>query len=519
MAIVRPPGALALAALACLGLVRAAAAAETRPAATLPASGRMEKMEEEIRQLQKSLREKDRQIEQLFEYVRKLQAGGAPATQPGAAGETPAQQLRRTEQSVLKEMLDEIAAGKKKDGAILSHKAGGVEFRLMDLSAILNAAAGTSTTRDEHIETLQGGGHDPRRRGFTFQQLELSIGGTVDPYFEAEAHIVASEDGLEMEEAFATTKRLGGGAQIEAGYFLTEFGRINSTHPHSWDFLDQPVIATRMFGGEGMRGPGVRLGQLLPLPWFSELHAGVQDATGGFMNSFRGEPHEHGHEHEDEHDHDTTIGGRPVVDRRTRSLRDLVYLTRWVNGFDLSKTVSTQAGASALYGPNRTGSRGDTWIYGADWVVKWRPTTHRRGWPHVIWQSEVMARDFRADRYSHVHDDGSVETLSGDRLHDWGLYSQVLYGFLENWDVGARYEFATGSGSSLEDLAPVGRRGDTLRNDRQRYSLLLMYRPTEFTRLRLQYNYDQADHLDGGDDHSVWLGFEVLIGSHPAHGY
>lgn len=53
-----------------------------------------------------------------------------------------------------------------------------------------------------------------------------------------------------------------------------------------------------------------------------------------------------------------------------------------------------------------------------------------------------------------------------------------------------------------------------------------MFHPTEFSRIRLQYNYDHALHLEfdglgsrGKDAHSVWLGFEVLIGSHPAHRY
>ena len=39
------------------------------------------------------------------------------------------------------------------------------------------------------------------------------------------------------------------------GQFLTEFGRINPTHPHAWAWLDQPVIEARVFGPDGMRRP------------------------------------------------------------------------------------------------------------------------------------------------------------------------------------------------------------------------------------------------------------------------
>jgi hypothetical protein len=55
---------------------------------------------------------------------------------------------------------------------------------------------------------------------------------------------------------------------------------------------------------------------------------------------------------------------------------------------------------------------------------------------------------------------------------------------------------------------------------------MLLFQPTEFSRIRLQYNYDIASHLktDGlgsnaPDAGSVWMGFEVLIGTHPPHKY
>ena len=43
------------------------------------------------------------------------------------------------------------------------------------------------------------------------------------------------------------------------------FGRHNPTHPHAWDFIDQPFVMTRMFGGEGNRGLGLELSWLTPL--------------------------------------------------------------------------------------------------------------------------------------------------------------------------------------------------------------------------------------------------------------
>ncbi|MCI0526450.1 MAG: hypothetical protein L0Y56_03225 [Nitrospira sp.] len=61
-------------------------------------------------------------------------------------------------------------------------------------------------------ENLNFGGHDPKNQGFTFQNLELTLGATVDPYARADAHIIyLIEDGesvVELEEAYLTTLAL-----------------------------------------------------------------------------------------------------------------------------------------------------------------------------------------------------------------------------------------------------------------------------------------------------------------------
>jgi hypothetical protein len=121
-----------------------------------------------------------------------------------------------------------------------------------------------------------------------------------------------------------------------------------------------------------------------------------------------------------------------------------------------------------------------------------------------------MKRNFEAQR---VVDPAGVLTLDGKTLHDWGLYTQLLWGFHHPWAAGVRWEYVTGSGASVG-----GRDADPLRDDRTRVSPLLVYHPTEYSRLRLQYNFDDADHLSR-DAHSVWFGFEVLYGSHAAHKY
>ncbi|MBE0577620.1 MAG: hypothetical protein IH613_17210 [Desulfuromonadales bacterium] len=393
-------------------------------------------------------------------------------------------------------------------------------LRLIDVSLDVLTTVGASSERDESLETLQGGGHDPKRRGFTLQQAELSLIGAVDPYFQAEAHILASEDTVELEEAFVQSTALPWGLELEAGYFLTEFGRINPSHPHAWVWLDQPIVNTRLFGGEGMRGAGVRMSKLLPVPWYSVFHVGAQNADGEFMTSFLGgeSSHDHGNEEPagDGHAHELGIGGRPLVDLDVRNLGDLVYLARWENAIPLSSTWTSKFGLSGLYGPNFTGTDGETWIYGADALFKWVPEKNERGRPFLRIEGEISKRDLDADAF---FDEDEGELIPSDTLEDWGAYVQALYGFPGRWATGLRYEYASGSGNNLthEGEYPA-RDDDPFRNDRTRISPLVIFSPSEFTRIRLQYNYDEADHLDD-PAHSVWLGLEVLIGAHPAHTY
>lgn len=470
---------------------------------------------------------------------------------------------------------------------------GATQLRLIDVSTDVLFFAGGSSERDEAISTLQGGAHDPSQRGFTLGQAEISLSAAVDPYFTAETHVLTSvnptsgETTVELEEAFLKSSSLPYSLQLEAGHFLTEFGIVNKQHPHSWDWMDQPLVNSRMFGGDGMRQAGFRVSWLPPTPWFSELHVGLQNANGSTMGSFlggslahvhgadghadehaheeegeehddehgheeEGEEHdheEHGHEeeleeegeeHDEEHDHEDAhaaaadgegLAGRHIVNQDVRGFGDFVYLARWENSFDLSDELTAVFGASGLYGPNATGRDGDTWLYGLDMKWRWTPTDSFRGYPFLTWQTEIMKRDYHTARYvqevpdnfsdEHMHEPDGFDPAHNDivypsrTLQDWGLYTQVLYGFRTNWAAGLRYEYAGGSGASLGE---GGRRNDPFRDDRHRVSPLLTWRPSEFTRIRLQYNFDTATHL-ANDAHSLWLGFEWLYGAHPAHAF
>ncbi len=470
-----------------------------RSAAAQPVTAEVEALMREVEQLRMEFRqviqEKECRIEALEQQLQEMRERSQASAQPSPAESA-------LDRAVKEVGAKEVAATGKPD--ILSKQIGGATLRLIDLSLDALVAAGASTERDESLQSLQGGGHDPRKRGFTVQNVELSLTGAVDPYFNAEAHIVyaldpiTGESVVELEEAFFTSQSLPLGLQLKGGHYFTEFGLINPQHPHGWHWQDQPVINTRLFGPDGMRAPGARAAWLLPVPWYSEFYAGVQNANGETMASFLAN---------EEFFEERPVGGLAFVDRDVRNLGDLLYFGRWENSWDLNQEVTAKIGFSGLHGPNASGRAGETWIYGADLKIKWRPVQNDRGWPFVLWETEVMGRDYLVDTRN--------PNLVDRRLVDWGFYSQLLYGFRKSWGAGLRYEYATASrGGSFGGTA-----ADPFRDDRHRVSPLLLWHPTEFSRLRLQYNYDVAQHLRGDHAHSVWFGVEFMFGAHPAHKY
>lgn len=471
--------------------------------------------QKELEALRKRDAAREQALEELKQQLQKVQATSEDARKDKAAAE-----LDRAVDDLLRQQE------KKAKSDIAAVQAGGARLRLIDISLDALTAAGWSTLRDGPLQRVQGGNHDPRKRGFTIQNVELSLTGAVDPFLNGEVHLIyfldplSGESEFELEEAFFVTQQLPWRLQLKGGQFFTEFGIVNPQHPHQWDWQDQPVIHTRIFGQDGMRGPGARLSWLAPLPWYSELLAGVQNANGETMHSFLSS---------EEAFEERGIGGYAFTDRDARSARDLVYHGRWANSVDLSSTWTATGGLSGAWGPNPTGKRTTTTVYGADLQLRWKPASHRRGFPYFKWQTELLGRRYETDTFfteREVELEGETVTLRDKTakrvLRDHGFYTQALFGFREGWSGGLRYEFATGSGKSVVD---GGRERDPFRDDRHRISPLLIWQPTEFSRVRLQYNFDFADHLEAEANegkrhaHSVWLSIEFLFGKHPAHKY
>ncbi len=364
--------------------------------------------------------------------------------------------------------------------------AAGKSFLNLSLDGLI--AVGTSTAED--IGELEVGGHDPAQRGFTVQNVEMVLEAAVDPYFRGQANVIfqitpEGETVVELEEAYATTTSLPHGLQLKAGQFLSEFGRINPTHPHTWDFVDQPLVSGRFFGPDGLRSVGTRLSWLLPTAFYSEAFLSLQNSQGETLHSFRSLPGE-------------SLFGRETLDSQVASFSDLLIVPRYAASFDLTDTQTLLVGASAALGPNGTGEGGSTQIYGVDGFWKWKSPTAFKGFPFFKIQGELMQRDFKAA--------GTFEEPERT-FSDWGSYLQLNWGYASGRILGLRFDRVGGDEGEPADPALARR---------WRISPALTFLPTEYSKLRLQYNYDRFDALDR-EEHSIWLQLEFMLGAHGAH--
>src|SRR6059058_371452 len=372
---------------------------------------------------------------------------------------------------------------------------GGKNYMNISLDGLF--ALAYSSAADLH--NIEVGDHDPQQRGFNARNIELAFDGAVDPYFEGFANIVFklnndNESEVEVEEAFLQTTNLPFNLQLKAGQFFAAFGRINPVHPHTWDFADAPIVHGRLLGPDGLRGVGAQISWIVPVPWYSQLILGVQNGRGATGYSFRN-PGDDG-----------MFFDRRTTDRELRGLQDFVWIPRWENSVDLSPTQVVLAGVSGAFGSNETGADSRTQIYGADLLYKWKSANAEGGFPFVKWQTEFMYRRFEAGR-------GINESFPvAETFHDWGLYSQVLWGFKKGWVAGIRGDYLDMEDSRFTD--------DFERQSRSRISANLTWYPTEFSKIRLQYNHDflyENFFLADRDVDSVFLQFEFILGAHGAH--
>ncbi len=335
----------------------------------------------------------------------------------------------------------------------------------------------------------------PGERSFHLGESELTIAANVDPYFSAQlTAAITGEDQIEVEEAFVRTSSLPDGFTAKLGRFFSGLGYLNEVHTHAWDFVDQPLAYQAMFGGQ-FKQNGVQVKWIAPTDLFLEF--GVEAGNG---DSFPGT-------------------------RRARNGFGATTLFAHAGG-DAGDFASWRAGASwlstkaeernAFVDPLLDGFTGDSRTWVADAVFKWAPSPHRQLKVQAEYLRRIESGAFTFDPAGIVLPVAYVNTQQG-----WTV--QTVYQFAARWRAGLRYD-QLDSGNpryrplevSAVDFGPVAAAHP------QRVSVMLDWNPSEFTRLRAQYDFDDArdDGPGVGEGDRIFrLQYLFGIGAHGAHKY
>ncbi len=343
---------------------------------------------------------------------------------------------------------------------------------------------------------------NPGERGFSLGESELAISASIDPLFYGSMLLAFEEGEAEVEEAYFQTLALGGGLTLKGGRFFSGIGYGNAQHPHFWDFFDS-ALSQRSFLGNNYGDDGVQVTWIAPLPVYVEL--------GGEVGAGRSLP--------GTFEEDTELA---EVDRDKNGPGAYALFARL--GGDIGPSNSYRVGVSYLDTSTddgqfaladfdtRTGTEnlytGDARLYGVDLVWKWAP----QGNPaqrNLKLVAEWMQLERKGDL---TFDVPGVAQVDAFKLRQWGWYVQGVYQFRPTWRVGVRYD-QLDQGSSSLGLNAANIPG--VDYDPKRWSAMVDWNPSDFSRVRLQYNNDRS--RQDITDHQVFLQYIFSLGAHGAH--
>ncbi len=395
-----------------------------------------------------------------------------------------------------------------------------------DISVILDLSAAWSNAADNvrrgmfipgftHGGGGEGHGHAPAGEniGFNFNYAEIAMFSSVDPYLELFAVFHFGPESIEVEEAYISTTALPLGLGVKAGKFKSRFGRLNLLHRHQWNFSDQPLVHRAFFGEEGINEIGAQAALTLPVPIY--LSVGAEALKGDNEASFgSGAFHDPAYLYR--------VGGARGPNLYTGFVRcsfDIGSLTALGGGsfawgitrssHTLDEVDLTTASAEDLEGLGH-GVRARTWIAGADLTVRYGIDSYR----YVVFQTEYLFRRMLGRMYEYEAADSTQRfTLTREQS---GLYAELVAKPFLRWRFGSRFDLLN------KNSVAKGGRNLNLPWNRYRISAMTDWLSSEFTLLRLQYNYDRSGQDRFGrrrTGHEVVLQLNAAIGAHGAHSF
>jgi hypothetical protein len=348
-----------------------------------------------------------------------------------------------------------------------------------NISLVLDTFAFTSNLKNSELENRGIPGFTThgfeQRNGFNLREAELFLFAPVDPYFNLYANLPISEDGIELEEAYAVTTDLPEGLQMKGGKFKSNFSRLDAQHPHAWDFFDIALPYRAFLGDEGLGGEnGVQLTWLPALPFYTQFGSEVLQG-----------------------DNDLLFG----TDARSGPHAFTLFAK---SSFEPTENSTLYFGPSVLFGRTKNSNivpdtefTGHSALYGMEAVWKWKPNSQEG----LTLQSE----------YLFLTQNGGLETGESLERRQDGFYVQGLYQ-LGRWRFGARYDMLELFANTFKQAGVQQDLGATP----WRVTGAIELNLSEFTRIRLQYNHDVSGR-DGRNNDQGILQFLFGIGAHAAH--
>ena len=335
----------------------------------------------------------------------------------------------------------------------------------------------------------------PGKRGFSLGESELAISASIDHLFAGNLIVsLTPENTVSVEEAYGIYTAAPYGLVPKFGRFFSGLGYMNEQHQHAWDFVDAP-LAYQAFLGTQYSNDGLQLKWVAPTDQFLEFGAEV-----GNGESF------------------------PGTSRNKNGVGSGVVYAH--TGGDIGASQSWRAGVSYLQ--TRAHDRGDAQIDFAgnnaqlafsgtshvavtDFVWKYAPNgnamqTNFKLQGEYFWRRENGELTYDADGAL-----GLTQT-SAYTSRQTGWYLQGVYQFMPYWRAGARYDRLDPGhidyGSNASFLAAPAFHPE-------RYTLMLDYTPSEFSRIRLQVA--QSKTQSGVTDNQLFLQYILTMGAHGAH--
>ena len=345
-------------------------------------------------------------------------------------------------------------------------------------------------------------------RGFSLGESELSLAGTVDNLFRAEARFVLSQNengtSITVEEAFFETLGLPDGLKFKGGKFFSDVGYLNNKHPHEWDFVDLPLAYQAFLGGQ-LNNTGIQAKWVAPLDDIYLRFGGEYAQGTAYPNS------------------NNYNQNKPMLGTLfAKAGGDIGVSSSWQSGLSFVRAGTGERPRTSILSDTESFDyNGTTSLYIADFVYKWAPNGN------ASQQNLKLQGEFF---WNTQNGSGTLNSATpnlqcqapclGNAFANTqkGFYTQAVYQFMPRWRIGYRYDqlysgssdygFASGSISSpvLDSWNP------------NRNTVMLDWANSEYSMFRLQLARDTS--LGPGlVNNQVFLQYIMSLGAHGAHRY